>query len=207
MEGKKGGSRSNYSVWESTLKHLRSYHNEPFLSIESVTPEFLEGFKHYLKTQPLTKSKTLLTSNTAYTYFNKVKTALNQAYKDKLIKENPAEAVEGIKPQQNKREYLTLEELREMAKAECKFEVLKRAFLFSCLTGLRWSDIQKLSWSEIQSFGEGKRIVFSQKKTGKLQYLDISDQAYDLMGEPKEGDQKVFVGLRNSAWHNMALLR
>ncbi len=39
------------------------------------------------------------------------------------------------------------------------------------------------------------------------QYLDISNRAYELMGEPQERSQKVFKGLRYSAWHNTALLQ
>ena len=34
-----------------------------------------------------------------------------------------------------------------------KRQALKRAFLFSCLTALRKSDIKKLTWEEIQPYG------------------------------------------------------
>src|SRR5690606_640293 len=82
----------------------------------------------------------------------------------------------------------------------------KRAFLFGCLTGLRWSDIQKLKWSEVQKTDNGMRIVFNQKKTKELQYLDISDQAVELLGERKgKPDDRVFVGLQYSAYMNLEL--
>jgi integrase len=105
------------------------------------------------------------------------------------------------------REYLTLDELKAVAKAECRYDVLKRAFLFSCLTGCRWSDVQKLEWSEVQKLNEGWRIVFHQKKTKGLQYLDISDQARELLGKMGSPDDRVFTGLTYSSYMNVELTR
>lgn len=60
---------------------------------------------------------------------------------------------------------------------------IKRAFLFSCLTGLRRSDIVKLTWGEVHKQGDFTRIIFRQKKTGGQEYIDITPQAADLIGE------------------------
>jgi len=46
--------------------------------------------------------------------------------------------------------FLTLDELKSLVNTSCDNEKLKRAFIFSCLTGLRWSDVYKLQWSEIK---------------------------------------------------------
>jgi len=203
----RAGSKSNHSVWLSALKHLKSYHDQPDLSFDQITSDFLEGFREYLTTAPLTKSENRLSRNTASTYFNKIRAAINQAYKKGVISDNPLDGVKGIKGEQNKREYLSLDELKVLAKAKCNNDVLKRAFLFSCLTGLRWSDIQKLSWADVQAFDGGHRIIFNQKKTKGLQYLDIPNQAYQIMGEQGSGNERVFKGLRYSATVNAQLLR
>ena len=204
-DSKKKGSTSNYSIWVSTLNHLKTYHDMLELTFEQITPQFLEGFREYLQTEPLTKSGTRLASNTASSYFNKVRAALNQAYKDGIIRDNPVQQVDSIKPTQNKREYLAMTELKALAKAECRYDVLRRAFLFSCMTGLRWSDIQKLTWEEVQDFDGSHRIIFNQKKTGGLQYLDLSQRAYEMMGEPQDPQQRVFKGLKYSSYTNVAL--
>jgi hypothetical protein len=39
------------------------------------------------------------------------------------------------------REYLSIDELQALSKTKCKIPVLKSAFIFSCLSGIRWSDI------------------------------------------------------------------
>ncbi len=206
-DSKKSGSRSNHSIWISTLHHLKKYHGLPELTFEQITPQFLEGFRTYLQTESVTKSETKLSSNTASSYFNKVRAALNQAYREGILRDNPVQQVKSIRPTQNKREYLTMEELKALVKAECRYDVLKRAFLFSCMTGLRWSDIQKMVWGEVQDFDGGHRIIFNQKKTGGLQYLDLSERAYQLLEAKSEPDQRVFKGLKYSAWHNTALLQ
>jgi integrase len=90
---------------------------------------------------------------------------------------------------------------------ECKYPVMKNAFLFSCLTGLRWSDIQKLKWSEVQKQGDGWRVTFRQQKTRGQEYLDISYQARNYLGQQGNPDERVFVGLKYSGWHNIELQR
>ncbi len=75
------------------------------------------------------------------------------------------------------------------------------------MTGLRWSDIHKMVWNEVHEFDDGHRIIFNQKKTGGLQYLDLSERAYQLLEEKNEPDQRVFKGLKYSAWNNAALLQ
>ncbi|WP_031209541.1 site-specific integrase [Marinobacter sp. EVN1] len=201
------GSQSNHSVWVSTLKHLKVFHKLPDLTFEEVDQTFLERFRHYLIHTARTKSSSPLSSNTQSAYFNKVRAALNQAEQQGLIHDNPVRRVKAIKPENNKRVYLTEEELRALAKAECRYEVLKRAFLFSACTGLRWSDVQKLTWREVERFYDGYRVVFRQKKTKGLQYLDVNKTAVSLMGHPSDPQERVFKGLKYSSWHNMELMR
>ena len=83
---------------------------------------------------------------------------------------------------------------------------MKTAFLFSALTGLRWSDIQKLSWAEMQHSEDiGHYIRYTQKKTKGSETLPISEQAFGFLGERGEPNERVFMGLKYSAWHNMRL--
>lgn len=93
-----------------------------------------------------------------------------------------------------------------MVPVECELPELKKAFLFSALTGLRWSDIEKLKWSEIQHSNDyGYYIRFRQKKTKGAETQPISEQAVSLLGERKEPDDKIFDALHYSAWSNLKL--
>ena len=197
-------SPGNWGNWDSALKHLVAYAGTN-TTFEMVDKKFVEGFKTYLAKQAKTKSGTALSTNSQSSYFLKLKAALNQAVEDGIIPHSPAMSVKPAHVEDVHREYLTFDELQRLAKTECPYPVLKDAFLFSCLTGMRWSDINKLTWAEVQEFDGGTRIVFRQKKTKGLEYLDITDQAVRYMGQRGKPDERVFTGLKYSAWHNLAL--
>ena len=197
-------SNGNYGNWDSTYKHLKRY-AKPTDTLRNITPEFAEGFKKFLSNGVKTKGGKQLSSNSQHSYFNKFKACMNKAYEDGLIPSNPVRRVKAVKPEDPKREYLTIDELKKLVTTECRYPILKNAFLFSCLTGLRWSDVQKLTWKDVVKEEDGYRIIFRQKKTKGQEYLDIGDQAKEYMGEEGELEDRVFIGLKYSAYMNVEL--
>lgn len=197
-------SKGNYGNWDSSLKHLIKFAGEK-ITFREIDAGFCERFRDYLSNEAKTSTGKNLSTSSISSYFNKFRACIKQAVKDKIIHSNPCEDISTPRVIESKREYLTFDELREAAKTECRYEVLKRAFLFSCLTGLRWSDIQKLQWSEVHQSNDGWRIVFHQKKTKGLQYLDISDQARGYLCEADKPNERVFIGLKYSSYMNVAL--
>jgi integrase len=202
---KRKTNESNYGNWKSCLKHLISFCNPDTTTLKDINEKFLEDFKNYILTKPLVRETEKLSRNSAVSYYNKVKACINEAYDSKLISVNPAKRIKGIKASDTVREFLTFEEIQKLAKTDCRYDVLKRAFLFSCLTGLRWSDINNLKWSDVQKFNGGYRITFKQQKTKGMEYLDISEQANNLLGAATEPEERVFKGLKYSAYMNTAL--
>ena len=148
-----------------------------------------------------------VSQNSKVSYFNKLRACLNQAFEEHIIDKNPIRGVEGFKQEEVAREYLTLDEVKKMAATPCNYPILKATFLFSCLTGLRKSDIEKLTWGEVQKFGKYTRIVFKQKKTGGQEYLDISDQAAAYLGTRRNDVDRVFEGFTYGAWTSLELKR
>jgi integrase len=209
---KRKDSPGNWGNWDSTLKHLKKYCDAK-TTFKDIDINFVEGFKEYLQHKAKTKSENPLSVNSQSSYFLKFKAALNQAFSERIIPILPIPTIRKgnktvaltIEQEETHREYLTLDELKSLAKTECRYPIMKSAFLFSCLTGLRWSDIQKLKWSEVQKQNEGFRVVFRQQKTGGQEYLDIPNQARNYLGQQGNSDERVFVGLKYSAWHNMEL--
>ena len=205
MEERKD-SLGNYGNWDATLKHLKICFGNKIIFNE-INVKFVEQFKKYLENDAVTKSYKPLSSNTKNSYFNKFKASLNTAFEQHILNDNPAKRVKGIKGENPHREYLTLDELRILVKTEHKNIKMKNAFLFSCLTGLRWSDIQKLTWSEVVKHNDGYRIIFRQQKTGQQEYLDVNTQSLNYLGERQEQTERVFKGLKYSAWHNVELTK
>jgi integrase len=202
---KKNSSSGNYGNWESMFKQLKIY-SPNGINFHNLDKEYVEGFKSYLDKNAKTKAQKLLSQNSKYSYFGKFKAALKQAVKDGFLKTNPSESISHFKQGEPQREFLTLDELQSVVNVECEIPLLKKAFLFSALTGLRWSDIEKLVWSEVQHSKEmGYYIRFRQKKTKGVETLPISEQAYSLLGEQNEKSNKIFEGLNYSAWSNLKL--
>jgi len=199
-------SSSNYGVWECCFVMLKKYHPEESLTFEQVNVDWVEGLRRFLDNQAKTKSGNLISKGTASSYFNKVRAVINDAFAKEIINKNPLQQVKTIKYEATERTYLTIEEVRALVKTDCRYDILKRAFLFSCLTGLRWSDINKLSWSEVSQLEGVHRITFNQQKTGTLQYLDITPQAFALMGD-MAAEGRVFYPLKYSAYMNIELIR
>lgn len=206
-------SHGNWGNWLSCLKHLELYEKRHNITFADITPQWVEGFRIYLDTKAEAfstdkrehKDKRPLSQNSKQSYFNKLRACLNQAYEDRIIAHNPMRGITGFKAEEGTRMYLTLDEVRKLAAADCDFPEIKRAFLFSCLTGLRRSDILKLTWGEVQQQGEYVRLVFKQKKTGGQEYLDISPQAAALLGTRGKTSENVFGDIRYPGDTNQAI--
>ena len=164
-------------------------------SFDELTVDFCNKFRDYLGTTTRIKSDRLkLSQNSAAGYWSTFRAFLAIAFKEGYLKENVNDYLDKIETQETKREYLTQEELQKLADTPCDYPVLKSASLFSCLTGLRLSDILQLEWHHIQDYPSGgKCIRIKTEKTNTEATIPISDQALELCGIPSEG--KVFKGL------------
>lgn len=206
-------SRGNWGNWYSCLKHLEIYEKKKDITFEDVTPEWVQGFKDYLENKAKAWSSDFrkrldyhpLARNTKLSYFNKLRATINQALADGVILQNPMRGIENFKAEESKRMYLTIDELKKLSQTECNWPGVKRAFLFSCLTGLRRSDIMKMTWGEVHKQGEYTRIIFKQKKTSEQEYIDITPQAAELMGERGEPTDSVFSDFLTPSATNHAL--
>ena len=197
-------SKGNEGNWYSMMKHLKNFVQRD-ITFEEVDVKFLNDFKLYLDKVVQNTGKPL-SSNSKVAYYNKLRAALKQAVKEDIITKSPAMYTVGFKTEDVQRQFLTAEELRSAVKAECEIPILKRAFLFSCLTGLRWSDIMKLKWSEIfHDESNGHYIRFRQQKTKGAETQFLSEEAIQLLGDKGLPDELVFKGLRYSTWNNQKL--
>lgn len=143
---------------------------------------FRNTYKHRLTGKPIS-------ARTADTYCQTFRTMLNEAVREGLMDKNPwnrLETIEKIKKPESKREYLTIDEIRSMIATDCPNELVKRAYLFSCFTGLRISDVRNLKWGDIYHENGQTFVSVVMKKTTKPLYIPLSGQALKWM--PEKGD-------------------
>lgn len=177
-----------YSNLQNTLPLVRSYFDQ--IKLKDLTREHIIKFKEFiLNIKNIKKS-------TKKTYFASFKAAINQAVKLGKVKTDVMVMVGELPAAETHREFLTMEEVKILAASECKKPILKRAFLFSCLTGLRYIDITRLTWANVSVIDGFTRLTFTQKKTGGHEYLDISNQAVPLMGKRGADHDFIFKNFR-----------
>jgi len=196
-------ARSSKSIqinWKRTREFLKSYSGDSLI-FSQIDHRMAQDFKLFLLAAPLEGNRNgTISSNSAGTYFSIFKAALKQAFIDGYLMVDLSSKIKGIPEQESRREYLTITELNELASTACEKDVLKRAALFSALTGLRHSDIQKLRWQEVTVEGGMAKLHFRQKKTKAFEYVPISQQAFQLCGEPRLPQQLVFEDLTDITW-------
>ena len=173
------------------------------LLLSEVDKEFCRGFVAFLRTCKIYKGKKTMSDTTARLLMCRVAEAMNKAVVEGLIPSNPfksLDAKEKPKMKNGRREFLTVEELRGLIKTPCRYNIVKKAFLFSCFTGLRYSDMKSLRWSEIHTTADGKAryIEHRQVKTKKTVTIPLSDEALRWMPEQQEGIDQVFHELKIS---------
>lgn len=195
--------------WKRAVELLKLFSHGKEIPLKTIDLKLLERLKCFLLEAPMGAGKKgTLSQNSAATYFSIIKAALHQCFIDGYLTIDIASKVKSIPEKTSSREYLTKDELIQLANTPCEDDVLKRAALFSVLTGARHSDIMKLTWSElIENSDDVCRWNFTQKKTKNIISMPISHEARELCGVRRDDDQLVFEGLTPPSWISRPLKR
>ncbi len=188
--------RQKYQKWDCVLRHFTIYCKGK-CTFGDLTVDFCKGFRNYLLTAQRQRNngKGPISHNSAAGYWSTFRALLKITYQEKYIRENLNDFLEKIEWKEVKKEFLTLAEVKQLVATPCKIPVLKQAVLFSCMTGLRISDILQLSWKHIQMGQDGGYLIrLCTEKTEEETNLPISDETLALCGERSEG--LVFKGLK-----------
>ena len=175
--------------------------NKGFISLEEVNAEFCRGYVKFLRNFPNSHIKygepRPISENTASRYLGMFSTALNNAVRQGIIRNNPMkelDARERIQPKDGKKEYLTIEELRTLMATDSYRPEVKEAFIFACFTGLRLSDMYRLAPMHIfkTADGKGEYIDMEMQKTEKPVIIPLSEEAKRWLPKPRGNDIPFF---------------
>lgn len=190
------GQTSCAVLMRSAVKRMIAYKGKN-ITFNHIDKEFLIGFIEYLNSDirdfdKAAKDKNRKPKPLSNVYkealFARIMVALNKAERDGIILKNPGKDIDRkLKPhaEQKSRCYLTLDEIQKIINTEYKPDNdIKPAFLFCCFSGLRYSDVQKLTWEEITLSPEGYAQIETQmQKTGKDITIPLSDNALKWLPE------------------------
>lgn len=156
-----------------------------YLPIKMLDEQLCKEFKNYLETK--------VHGETISNYFKKFRAVIQKAVKENLIQSDVSEGVKIVKSDGLKKDILTIEEINKLSKAYCGNEQVKRAFLFSLNTGLRFCDVNTLKWKNI----DNDKIRFTQAKTQNRSKaanitIDLNKSALNMIGQRGKPDDTVF---------------
>ena len=188
---KKKGKKSTASGYNTLAKCLEKYSGLK-TTFKQVDKQYCMGFIEFLKTAKNRRTGETLKQNAKAGYFRRFVAVINAAVADDIITGNPLDKIKPEnkpKMQDNEIVYLTIEEVKKLENTPSKLPCGRQAFLFSCYTGLRYSDIKSLTWGDIRRDNNGKTsISYRVQKTGKQEYLPIPQKAVEFL--PERSDAK-----------------
>lgn len=191
---KENKKQSWVGIVNATIGCINSYSGD--VTLKNVSADYCRGFANYLQFNHKTRQNKALSQTSVSNYLNCVNCALNDAVRQQLIVVNPFNMLsrnEKVKAPESQRTHLTVEEVQRLQDTPIKNNEVKRAFLFSCVSGLRLSDVRKLKWSDLEVNNGKARLAILQKKTSTPLYLPINELQLQLMGSRGNDSDLVFA--------------
>lgn len=153
------------------------------ITFGNIDPLLLEDFIDNLESNS--------NGETARSYFNRFKKMIRYAYRKGLLKTNILDFVEKKpKGKAKKKDVLSIEEIKILSTTPTNSAEVRRAALFTSVTGIRWVDLNKLTWSNID-FSDNK-IRISQNKTEEEVTIPLNAAALKLLGDAGNADDLIF---------------
>ena len=172
--------------------------------LTDVTPEVISGLYDYMRNDyrnpgQIKVREGRLSDYSLLLFGETINAIFNKALREGRIRFNPLRGLSKLErfhvPDKH-REYLTPDELMRFLTVETATETerqVQTAFGFSCMTGLRLGDIQRLRWGDIKPMGKGWAVSIVQHKTGTPVTVPLNDLALSLLpSRPENDDEKVF---------------
>lgn len=186
----KNYKKKDVRMIQSSLNYFKKYVKDDQLSILQLSSSIMYGFKDYLK------DECGLTGETPHNYFTRFKKILKSAELKGLLINNPTKEIKFRKQVGDstlKKQVLNTEEIQLLASTHCGNEEVKKAFLFSCYSGLGEAEIKVLKWSNISN----NQLITNREKTKQKVQIKLKENILNFLGERGKKDDFIF-NLKNN---------
>ncbi|KAA6301303.1 MAG: Tyrosine recombinase XerD [Candidatus Ordinivivax streblomastigis] len=174
------------------------------IAFADITVEFGESFKIFMKT----------TAERKPGYINKCITWLNRliyiAIDQEVLRSNPIEDVRYEKKEPAKHRYISKSDLKRMMETpmlDPRLELLRRAFIFSSLTGLAYVDIRGLYPHHIGKTAEGRLYIRKKRVKTKVEAFiplhPVAEQILMLYNTTDDSNPVFPMPFRDRAWFDI----
>lgn len=178
------GTYSTYKQYRSALNHLKRFGG--IKTFSDLIPENIYKLTDYLhkpkpNKDPQKEPSKPLSPQTVYNIHKRYKPAVRLAHETGRIEKNPYDLIRFQTPKSKEIRYLTIEELTRLenwSPDSQKLERVKDVFLFSCYTGMSYSDLLDF---EITVEGGDKWIMDKRQKTGEGFNVLLTKKALNIL--------------------------
>lgn len=156
------------------------------MSITQLTKPIVEAYTEYLQT----RSK----GTGAKSIYNRFKKVINHAIEEEILTTNPCKGVT-IKVDENvlRKETLSTDEIRQLFRCHPSYvsNDIRRAFMFSLYTGLRYCDVSNVTYSMVDYSNRTLKVM--QMKTQHGVVIPLNNTTMAIIGEPPTNrDDRIF---------------
>ena len=147
------------------------------VSMNAIDEQWFEAFRQWIV------KESGLAESSAAIYYQKTRSLIRKAVRDRKLPRDPGANVKGLRVPESDKRPLTREEVDRLAAHPLPSDLgqeVARAFIFGCLTGLRISDLARLTWGDIER-GEAPRLIKRTKKTGAVVVVNLNHSAWALL--------------------------
>ncbi|HTB52661.1 MAG TPA: tyrosine-type recombinase/integrase [Ferruginibacter sp.] len=155
--------------YTAVISKLKEYANNKPLYTSAINERYLNKFYDYLDSS--------LTGETPSCYFKRLKKLLAEATKQKIFSQNPSMDIRCRPFKSKQKDTLSFDEIKILINTDCPNEEVKSAFIFSCLTGIRFCDVKDLTGKNIKD----NEIELIQKKTKVKVIVILNDDAIQIL--------------------------
>jgi len=198
MDNEKRISRGTILHYKGTHAALKSFCvsiNKEQIAIGDIDYTFIKKYDFFLAKSYKAEQEKALARNTINKYHSRFRTILNIAIKENLIKNNPYHSFP-LKNTKSNRTYLSPDELIKFKEADIGYnkslDRIRDIFLFSCNTGLRFSDAMKLKMTDIKRNKANKpyiEIISTKTKDDVL--LPLTRDAIEIIEKYESNNDRI----------------
>lgn len=189
---KRKGVRSAVTNYQPLRKHITEY--APKVRLWEIDDRFLQAFVEHMCTKKCPRTKRCYAKKTVTDIVDNLGVVLKAAIAEGIAISNPVALMDRsiIHGAEKPRSYLTMDEAKLLAATPTSNIRMTRLFMFSMMTGIRYSDLRSLTWNEVIEEDGKFRIEKQMKKTGRMLYLPMNDTAVRLLPSRGKGSEYVF---------------
>jgi site-specific recombinase XerD len=183
----KGYAIATYKKYVYTLGKLEAYightYSKSDILLTNLNHAFITGFEFYLRTN------NKLDTNTTMKYIKNLKKVVREAIANEWLDRDPFARFK-CTHKESSRTFLSQQELDAIIKKEFTIPRLSQVrdiFVFSCYTGLAYSDIEKLTPDDVRLGIDGEKwITINRRKTDTRSSIPLLPQALQIVERYKD---------------------